>query len=275
MWPFERRHDVLRIGRERIELWASTARGLVLRDQEPLAARAFDTAAARAAVAVLLAHAQAGSSRTIDVVLESAWLPVLPIEPGPALLSRAQVEALLRHRVTQVYGPSDELGGAWALMVDHRAGDRFGLGFALPSSLRTALLDAVIASKRKVVSMQPAFAWGRSRLRGGAAREGWWLWAEQDRTLVAFARGGRFHALNAAAPLVTSLEQAARLAGIEGIRQGIAVNDAPVVVSGWQKAPSSLARDTPSGVSWVSVAAPHSTAHASVVGRVVGLERAA
>jgi hypothetical protein len=275
VWPFERRHDVLRVGRERVELWVWTARGLVLRGRQPLAARAFDAMAVKAVVAVLLAREQRNGLRPIDVVIESAWLPVMPIEPGPALLSRVQVEALLRHRVTQVYGPADELGGAWEWLVDHRAGNRFGLGFALPLSLRTALLDAVTASKRKVVSVQPAFAWGRGRLRGSAAREGWLLWTEQDRTLVAFVRNGRVHALNAAAPLVTSTEHAVRLARIEALRQGISVNDAPVVVAGWHDTASSASRGSTKGVSWSSVAAPRSAAHASAVGRVAGLERAA
>lgn len=275
MWPFERWHDVLRVGRERVELWAWTARGLVLRDREPLAARAFDATAAKAAVAVLLAREQRNSPRPIDVVIESAWLPVMPIEPGPALLSRAQVEALLRHRITQVYGSVDELGGVWELMIEHRAGDRFGLGFALSSSLRIALLDAATASKRKVASMQPAFAWGRSRLHSSAAREGWLLWAEQDRTLLALTRGGRIHALNTAAPAVSTSEQAVRLARIEALRQGITANDAPVVVAGWQESTASTARELASGVSWIAVAAPPSMERASGAGRVAGLERAA
>jgi hypothetical protein len=275
VWPFERRHDVLRIGRECVELWAWTARGLVLRDHEQLAARAFDAAVVSAAVAMLLVRTRPGFSSTMDVVLESAWLPTMPIEPGPALLSRVQVEALLRHRITQVYGPVDELGGAWELMVDHRAGDRSGLGFALSSSLRTALLDAAVTSKRKVASMQPAFAWGRSRLRGSAAREGWLLWAEQDRSLLALMRGGRVHALNAAAPTVTTSEQAVRLARIEALRQGITANDAPMVVAGWQESTASTARGLASGVSWISVAAPPSMERASGAGRVAGLERAA
>lgn len=275
MWPFERRHDVLRIGRERVEMWALTADGLVPRDQQPLAARAFDAPALQAAATTLLARPQPDGSQAIDVVFESAWLPVMPIEPGPALLSRTQVEALLRHRVTQVYGPVDDLGGAWELRVDHRAGDRFGLGFALSSSLRTALQNAVAASKRKLVSMQPAFAWGRSRLRGGAAREGWWLWAEQDRTLVAFVRGGRIQALNAAAPMVSTTEHAARLARIEAMRQGIAMSDSSVIVAGWHAAALSASRDTASGVSWFSVAAARSTAHATAAARLAGLERAA
>jgi hypothetical protein len=275
VWPFERRHDALRVGRERIELWAWTAHGLALRDREPLAARAFDAMAVKAVVAVLMAREQLNSPRPIDFVIESAWLPVMPIEPGPALLSRVQVEALLRHRITQVYGPADELGGAWEFMVDHRAGDRFGLGFALSSSLRIALLDAATASKRKVASMQPAFAWGRSRVRSSAAREGWLLWAEQDRSLLAFIRGGRIHALNAAAPAVTTSEQAVRLARIEALRQGITANDAPVVVAGWQETTSSAVRELASGVAWFSVAAPPSMERASGAGRVVQVERAA
>lgn len=250
MWPFERRRDVLRVGRDRVELWTWLSSGLVLHRQQGLSGAPFDTVALRAALVPLL-QANSRDVRAIDVVMESAWLPVLPIEPGPTLLLRPAVEALLRHRVSTVYG-APESSGAWDLHVDHRAGDRSGLGFALSSSVRAVVLDASVAAKRKLASMQPAIAWGRARLRSHMPRNVWMLWLEHDRTLVAWVRGGRVQAFNAAAAVVSTADQAVGCVHIESLRQGIQSEVAPIVVAGWQEVPTRAASP---GLSWLSVAA--------------------
>lgn len=266
MWPFERRNDVLRVGIERLELWSRTPRGLALTDQEHVSAGQHEVSAVTAIGASLLARQPANGVRSIDVVVESAWLPVMAIEVGRELLAAAQVEALLRHRIALVYGQADELGGAWDVRIDHRPGDRLGLGFGMPPRWRRSLLDLAASTRRTVASIQPAFAWGRRWLRGRAPRDGWLMCVEQDRTLAAYLRGGRPQALNAAAPAVTSMEQALRIADVETIRQGITAVNAPVVVAGWLDAPMGDGRDAPTGVTWVSMAAPSSRVPASARG---------
>jgi hypothetical protein len=254
VWPFERRNDAVRVGRESVELWTRTKAGLVLREHEAITGRALDAAPLRTAVTALLGRAPAAKARAIDFIVESAWLPVLPIEPGPALLSRPHVQALLLHRVSQLYGAVDARGLAWELVVEHRAGDRQGLGFALSPSARGALVDAAAAFKRTAASVQPALAWGRVELLRQSMRNGWLLWMEQDRSLVALVRVGRVHALNAGAPPVRDAAHARRLVEVEAVRQGAALQ-APLVVAGWQDSLAG-ALHTGSGVSYVSMAAP-------------------
>jgi hypothetical protein len=249
VWPFDRRCDVLRVGRDRVERWTSARRGLMLHSQQALSARPFEAAALQTAVTQLLHDGE--RTRAVDVVVESAWLPLLLIEPGSALLSRMEVEALLSHRVTTVFG-APGAGDAWELIVEHRAGDRQGLGFALASTVRIALLASLRAADCRVSSIQPAFTWGRAHFGSKVPGDGWWLWQERDRTLVALLRKRRVVALNAGAPLATSAEQAEGLVHIESLRQGLRGDAGPLTAAGWQAVPPVPAGDPASRLLWVS-----------------------
>jgi hypothetical protein len=247
VWPFDRRRDVLRIGRERAELWRWSAQGLVRTAGQALSGAPFDAALLGVAIESLLRREPRLPS--IDVVVESAWLPALAIEPGPALLSRHAVEALLLHRVNDVYGAPPS--GVWQLQLEHRAGESAGLGFALASTVRSAIVDAAAAAGRRPSSIQPAFNWARSRLKRELPPDAWLLWHEQDRCVVARLERHRVRAMNAAAARVSAAEQVQRCVDIEGLRQGNAAAPAPVFVAGWEEAPRRAA-----GVTWLSVAAP-------------------
>lgn len=248
MWPFSAlgvQRDVLRVGREEVQLWHAAGAGLALGDREALpSGDACGAPVLRAAVAALLGRT--ASRRALDVVVESAWLPVLPIEPGAMLLGQASVEALLRHRVEQVHG--SEPGDTWALMLEHRPGERHGVGYALSASVRSVLLAAIADAKRDAASMQPALAWGRRRLGRQVPAAGWLLWTEQDRTLLALLGRGRVHALNAGAAVVRDAGHARRLAQIEAVRQGVGGAMGLLTVGGWHAAPGSSA-----GLKWLSV----------------------
>lgn len=271
MWPFDgsflpwfaRRHDVLRVGRDRAELWAWSADGLVPLAHESLPDGPPSAANLQAAVRSLLLQ-RASRRPPVDVVLESAWLPVLALDPGPALLSRRAVEALLLHRVSSVHG-APASGGAWQLRVEHRAGDSYGIGFALAPEFRSTIVDAFAGVSCRVASIQPALSWGRARLPGRQTRDAWLAWLEQDRTLVVRMSNSRVRAMNPAAPAVTTTAQVRRLIDIDVLRQGEL--DAQVIAAGW-----STGQTDAQGVTWVPVAA---TASAPDVRARTALEQAA
>lgn len=266
MWPFSAQRDVLRVGREAVQLWRAASSGLVLVDGESLpSGEACSAASLRAGVAALLVRTPA--VRAIDGVVESAWLPVLPIEPGPMLLGRAAVEALLRHRVEQVYGT--EPGDGWSLMLDHRPGERHGVGYALSAAVRSALLSAAVDAKCEIASLQPALAWARGRLGRQVPATCWFGWMEQDRMLLALLHRGRVQALNAAAAGFRDAAQARRLVEVEAVRQGVIGSAGPLVLGGWGAAPGGSA-----GLTWLSVAGPELRRPVAVVG-TMARERAA
>ena len=232
MWPLERGRDVLlRIGRERVELWERAQQGLVLRGQQSLdSAGEPDAAALQDALQRLLDETrgeQGGAdkrARAVDAVLESAWLPVMLLDVGQTLWSRGQVEALLRHRLMRLYGDRD--GPIWDLQLDHRAGDAVGLGYGLTPSVKQLVLGAVAAAGMRLASLQPAFAWGLKRLERErrTLRNGWWLWVEQDRSLVGCIERGRVSALNAGAMVPRDDARALRLIEIEAARRGVSAS---------------------------------------------------
>lgn len=262
MWLLERRRDVVRIGRAQVEWWACEPEGLVLRAQQPLDGAAVgDVAALEAALSQVLDRTGAdGSLRKpsprLDAVLESAWLPVLALDIGQALWSRRQLEALLRHRLGQLYGEREVQ--AWDLQLDHRAGDAHGLGYGLAPVVKQAVDRAVAAAGVRLASLQPALAWGWQRLKTHRRRRrtGWWLWLEQDRSLVGRVECSRLSLLNAGAPVPCDGAQALRLIEIEAVRQGVSETQLSGVVAGWAHAHGAHSKQLEErGMSWVGVAA--------------------
>lgn len=225
MWLLERRRDVLRIGRQCAEYWVSTADGLELHARLVLGAEPGAVGMLEAELRGWLQALGGEASRAnrVDVVLESAWLPVMLIEVGRQAWSRGQVERLARHRIAQLHLPPGVPADDWGLRLDHRPGDAQAIVYGLAPSTRQAVLDAMTASGRRAASLQPAWAWARQRLarRGPGLRTGWWGWAEQDRALVGRFERGRITALNAGAPLPGDDGEQARLFAVEAARCGL------------------------------------------------------
>lgn len=229
MWPLERRRDVVRVGRGRVERWQPATDGLVLCDQRVIAAHdGPNPEVLRAALQDLLGANIAGSA---DIVLESAWLPLMLLNVGTAPWSTAKLQALLRHRLGELYGKASV--DAWNLLLDYRPGDAKALGYGLAPGIKQAVVDAASATGQKLASVQPAFQWAARRLKPQRRTEGWWLWLEQDRALLARVRQGRVVALNAAAPLPRDEADSARLANIEARRLGHAHQVTTAVTAGW------------------------------------------
>lgn len=234
MWPLERQRSVLRVGRHRVELWRSASQGLVMHES-----RDFDGAGASepGELERCLAHLLRGdvlgatrSARQVDVVLESAWLPVMGFGVGASPTTRGRVEALLKHYMGDLHEPRE----AFELRLEHRTGDRQALGYALAPAVKRAALAQVVAAGLQAASVQPSFAWAWSRLarhRRGL-RSGWWVWSEQDRSLVAQWQRGRVVTLNAGAEPLEAEADIARAVATEAARQG-QLQDLQIVHAGW------------------------------------------
>jgi hypothetical protein len=240
VWPLEGRRDVLRIGAHRVERWVSQPDGLVCVAQANVAhsARAFTDASGLITALKTVVSTDVGTKPLLraDLVLESAWLPVTLFETGPSLWSRSQVEALLRHRLARLFDAAGEPVATWELLIDHRAGEAQGLGFGLPPAIKTALSSASAELGARWTSMQPAFTWGWRQLRHarkGLNQRGWWLWREQDRTLVCHVEGGRVRAMNAGVSPLGDAASCRRAIDIERVRLGVDVDGGRGIVAGW------------------------------------------
>lgn len=244
MWPLERKHDLVRIGRDRVEHWSREGRQFALRGQRPIECGSPPSpeglAAALRPLLEDMRAIQGKAAAAVDVVLESTWLPVLLLDTGDPLWSRSRTEALLQHRLAQLHGRPGAADG-WELQLQHDAAGAQVLGYGLAPSVRQAVVEAAAAAGQPLASLQPALAWawrrlkrhrpGRSRREPGGA---WWLWVEQDRCLVTHLAGGRVMVLNAGAPLPGDDPQCAELVRIEGVRQGLPPTEkARIGVADW------------------------------------------
>lgn len=255
MWPFERQRPVIVAGRTRAELWFGGTAGFSGDDTAPVT---FDGARQLASLGSALqglfeaARAQRGG-RAIHVVLESAWLPVIALDVGGGLWAERKLHALLQHRLGTLYG-LDSAARDWGLQVDHRAGDALALGFGLAKEVKDAVLTAAKSAGTTVASIQPAWAWGMDRRLPHVRRTpaAWWLWGEQDRTMVAHLQRGRVAALNPAADPVHGAESCRALVTRESIRLGMGEAGAPAWVGGW-RVPPTAAQANNLGVTFVSL----------------------
>jgi hypothetical protein len=237
------------VGRGRIELWHPTPHGFSLREQQALEGmHSPDPTVLEAALRqVFHQGAETGAARAsgqVDVVLESAWLPVMHFDLGDVLWSGDRIEALLRHRFGQLYGEHDVQ--TWELRLNHRAGDASGTAYGLAPAVKKVIESAAKAEGARLASLQPALAWGWDHLRRRrkALRSGWWIWLEEDRSLIGRFEWGLLRCLNAGAPLPTDQTDALRLVQIETVREGASELPVRGLVAGW---PHALAHGASAG----------------------------
>lgn len=243
MWPLENKRDVLRIGCHCVELWNWRSRGMVLNSRQTIesngTARSRGLAEALAGLlgarSVEHRKAQRGVA-PVDVVIESAWLPVLTFEPRPMIWSRIDCEALLRHRLTSLYSDASELNSDWLLEVDYLPGDALGIGFGLASSIKEIIESISLANGQVLSSLRPSWCWGWAHLTRyrRTLRKGWWFWLEQDRALIGCVRGGRLSSLNTGAHIPIDAGWARRQIEQEAVRRGMRTSSEQAVIAGWQ-----------------------------------------
>ncbi len=241
MWPLDRRRGVLRVGRGRIELWQQAPDGFTLAEEQALEGMNSPDPVVLEAALLQMFHrrADANAARAsghLDVVLESAWLPVMQFDLGDVLWSRDRIAALLRHRFGLLYGERDVQ--AWDLRLDHRAGDASGTAYGLAPAVKRVIEGAAKAGGLRLASLQPALAWGwhQLRRRRQALRSGWWLWLEQDRSLIGRFERGLLRSLNAGASSVSDEAETLRLLQRETVRQGVSELPVQGLVGGWPDA---------------------------------------
>jgi hypothetical protein len=236
VWPLNRASgsEVIRLGRLAIERWVDRGNGLALVSTLPLPG---DGSAHLDSLGQALSALYTDKPQgTVSVVLESAWAPLLLADTGGVLWGDGPVTALVRHRLDALYGSATDDVATWEVRVDHRAGDRFALGYGMSSRVKQALVSAAEQAGLKLDSLTPAFTWGWQRLRSAQqwpGRGGWWAWPEQDRMLVARVEAGRLVALNAAAPRGDSSQLIESVVDTEGVRWGLDAWQERVHAAAW------------------------------------------
>ena len=260
MWPFDGslRPDVLRICRDAVELWTRTPSGLAL-DRRDALDRPMDLGALESAIVRLYeGRSSPQGSERIDAIVESAWLPVILLAPGPQRRRFAAVESLLMERLSELYDTAEDRVAQWQLRIEGLAGDTHVCGFGLRTRLRDSLTRALGVVGVVPASLQPAWSWGLAQesQRAVAKHSGWWFWQESDRTLLAGLRRGHVVSLHPAlAPMHDDFDARA-VAALEAGRTG-ADASALILVGGWL-APRSIAETgTWSGVTSPAAAKQH------------------
>jgi len=239
VWPLSRpkAEEVLRIGRHAVERWkavdgslAQVSAHALPQDAPPHPQRLAE------AVSTLYASAPA---LPITLVLESAWVPVMLVDTGAALLRSAQVDALVRHRFGLHHSDSLDPVTAWDLRIEYRAGSRCALAYGMPPGLKQTLIDAGRAAGLEWAAMTPALAWGMERLRIAKRwprTSAWFLWPEQDRTLVARVASNEVVGFNPGAASAGDETTLKRLVDAECARLGIESTTDPIAAARWYAA---------------------------------------
>lgn len=250
MWPRRRSQPVVRWGRTSAELWRpvgpdpgrwSCVRAVPLGDVATVEA-------ATEALRQLLAFAPSAEVRAVDLVVESAWLPVMLLPTGALASGRKALEAWARHRLADLYDDRGRqaAGGngfgpvaQWHVIVAHEPGSPAALAFGLPPALKSGAAAAGAAAGVHIDSLQPALVWGwrtlaarRSAAAGAVREQAWWIWCEQDRALVTCWQRDSIVALEAGAQRPATASQANGSAAMAAVRWGL---DRPtaVTVAGW------------------------------------------
>ena len=254
MWPLDRfkTEEVLRVGRDACERWKTVDRVLArvsvqaLRPDTPLGTQPWSEA--------ISALYLAPPDTSVTLVLESAWVPVVFIDMGTLLLRSNELEALVRHRFGLHQSSSTGPVAGWELRVEHRAGSRCALAFAMPPKLKQALIDAGRTAGVDWAAMTPALAWGLERLRIGrqwSRTVKWFIWPEQDRALVARIASAQVVGLNPGAAPADDEASLRRLVDAERARLGIASATDPIGAARWTSTPRPARTDD--NFTWVEI----------------------
>lgn len=232
--PVRASRYVLRLGQAQLQLWQVAGRRLTLqasRSAVHIGHNQFQVIANE--VAMLAQSLPTGTS--VQLLVDSKWMPLSLLATGRAPLSGAQIHALATHRFVQTYG---EQAQGWLVQTNYVSGDEQTLAFAcaaqLLSGVRQGLgLDLANPSGRsRLQSVQPTFCWAWNQVRGHEAREdGWLVMAEHDRSIMARVTKGRVLALQPAGPVLHTPAQLASALPVQAMRCGL-VEEGPQLALG-------------------------------------------
>lgn len=208
MWPFirsfkhlfaslgthQRAGEVLRIGRHTVQRWSvendqllgrSNITALSLTASTDFPADTWSpNSLPTDALSVALAKLYPTSPQNgIEIVLESAWLPLMLVETGGVLVSEVQAIALLRHRFARLYDSPNDPVASWDVRANFEAEGALALGYGLSPQVKGALKAAADALGLKILAIASAWDWGWQRAHLAnmlPARSGWWGWQEQN-----------------------------------------------------------------------------------------------
>jgi hypothetical protein len=122
----------------------------------------------------------------MEVVLESAYVPIMRVETGASLWNSGQLRSLFVHRFGLLFGNGQAVD-AWDFRSDHRFGDRSAMAFALPRAVRVLLDELGRERTIRLSAWRPALVWGLRHFpptAPSACSKRWWAWGEQDRTML-------------------------------------------------------------------------------------------
>lgn len=252
MWPRKEPStaEYLRIGRLALERWQiADGRLFMIAEHRLRADVALEPHHLVEGIDALYASPPASA---VTVLLESAWLPLILLDSGSALLRTAQLETLARHRFGMYFSDGTDPVSKWELRVEGRAGDRYALAYGLSPRVKQAIVSVGATLGVQWAAVTPAFAWGRDQItRSTPHAHGvqWWLWCEQDRTLVARLESHQAVGLNPGGNFVVDEADALTLASSEHIRLGVDSATDPIRAFSWAtKLPPAGGR-----VSWFDV----------------------
>lgn len=256
MWRLERKSKhCVRVGRLAVEHWAAVDGGMALETSVGLPADA--TGNPEQLVSALVELFRVRPIGRVALLLESAWLPLMLVDTGTSLLSASQIEKLIRHQMGLVYGDDPEPVAAWTVRTLHRAGDRFAIGHGMSPRVGQAAVDA--ATQIGVVwdALLPASAWGWQQtcpFRRWSTPNGWWVWQEQDRSLLVRVESKRWVGLHAGAVPGDDGALIGRAIRAERARLGATDSCDPITVEQWQS--EAPAPRTDERIDWQAICAP-------------------
>lgn len=245
MWPRDRVRDgeVLRIGALALERWELVDDRLRLLEARPRAG-AFDLLAEEIKAVYVIAP-----KASVTVVLESACAPVIFVDPG-ATLRTAPLEALVRHRFNLNFSDEIEPPSTWAIRMQRSARKPRVVAYGLPPSLES-VLNSLSGNGITWATWCPAFSWGWQcfeRLAPKSEGATWWIWPEQDRSIVARVKAGEVIGLHPAVSAGADDAALLRAVSVEAARLGLDAGHEPISVAEWGHVSGS--RTLSNGMGW-------------------------
>jgi hypothetical protein len=159
----------------------------------------------------------------LEMVLESAWMPITCIDTKGAAWSVQEFRAIAMQRWGALFGTGAE---HWDAQSDYLPGDTTGCAFGLPMTLKLALRGWAQKQHLSGLQILPAVNWAALQsnpplVRAPGQRL---LFLEADRSLLLEGRVGRFLPVAWALPPADGPAQCrSLLSGLESSTQGVAV----------------------------------------------------